>query len=51
MSFLVCNHLAGDEVADWFTLIVFLISCGCKCYVSLPQVALGRSAVCDCGIS
>ena len=33
-----------------FTLIVFLMSCGCKCYVTLPHGVVGGSAVCDCGI-
>ena len=28
VSFLVCNHLAGDEIADCLTLIVFLMACG-----------------------
>ena len=37
--------------AGCFTLIVFLMSCGCKCSVALPLGAVGWSAVCDCGIS
>ena len=34
-----------------FTLIVFLMSCDCKCSVALPHGAVGWSAVCDCGTS
>ena len=50
MSFLVL-HLAEKERADCFALIVFLLSCCCKCSVALPHGAVGRSAVCDCGFS
>ena len=32
-------------------LIVFLMSSGCKCSVSLSGGAMGWSAVYDCGIS
>ena len=49
--FLVCNHLAGEGRAGCFTLIVFLLPCGCWCSVSLPHIAEGRFAVCDCGIT
>ena len=31
-------------------LIVFLLSCDCKCSVSLPHGLVGWSAVCNCGI-
>ena len=48
---LFCNHLDGDETADFFTLIVFLVPCYCYCRVALPHDAVGWSAVCDCGIS
>ena len=34
-----------------FTLIVFLLPCGCQYLVVLPHGVVGRSAVCDCGIS
>ena len=34
-----------------FTIIVFLMSCSCKCSVSLPCGAVGRPTVCDCVIS
>ena len=40
-----------SERAAHFTVIVFLLSCGCYCSVFLPQGFLGWSAVCDCGIS
>ena len=33
-----------------FTFIVFLVSYGCYCTVTLPHGAVGWSAVCDCGI-
>ena len=32
-------------------LLVFWMSCYCKCPVALPQGAVGWSAVCDCGNS
>ena len=32
-------------------VIIFLLSCNYKCSVPLPRGAVGRSAVCDCGIS
>ena len=35
----------------YFALVVLLMSCFCKCTVALPRVAVGWSAVCDCGIS
>ena len=44
-------HLGGGERAGCFTLIVFLMSCDCQCSMTLPLCAVGRSAVCDCGIS
>ena len=34
-----------------FAFIVFWMSCYCKCPVALPLGAMGRSAVCECGIS
>ena len=36
--------------AGYFTLIVSLISCYCKCYMTLPHGVVGWSAVRDCGI-
>ena len=33
------------------TLITFMMFCDCRCRVALYQGAVGRSAVCDCGIS
>ena len=29
VSFQICNHLAGEERAGYFTLIVSLMSCDC----------------------
>ena len=51
MPFLVLqSSLRGRE--GWLlTLIVFWMSCFCKCPVALPQGAVGWSAFCDCGIS
>ena len=49
--FLFCNHLAGEERAGCFTLVVFLKYCDCYCCVALPHGAVCWSAVCDCGIS
>ena len=37
--------------AGCFALIVFQMSCYCKCSVALPHCAMGWSAVCNCGIS
>ena len=46
-----CRHLDEEERAGCFAFIVFWISCYCKCPIALPHGAMGRSAVCDCGIS
>ena len=51
VSFLVCNHLDGKESTSCFTLIVFLVSCDCKCSVALPHGAGDSFAVCDWCIS
>ena len=32
------------------TFIVFLVSCWCLCFVSLPRCAVSRSMICDCCI-
>ena len=45
-----CNYLDMEERACCLTLIVFLMSCVCQCYMTLPWGALGLSAVFDCGI-
>ena len=50
-NFGYCNHLHGKERACCFILIVLLVSCDCKCSVSLPDFAVYWSAACDCGIS
>ena len=42
------NHLDKEERADCFTLIAFLVSCDCWCFMALPHSAVGWSAVCDC---
>ena len=39
LPFLFCNHLA--EEAKCFTLIVFLLLCGCHFSESLPRCAIG----------
>ena len=46
-----CNHLDEEERAGYIAFIVFWMSCYCKCSVAQPHGAVGRSAVCDCGIS
>ena len=43
MSFLVCNHLAEEERAGYFTLIAFQMSCDCQCSVTLSHGAVGWS--------
>ena len=45
--FYFCNHLRGLVAA----LIVFLMSCDCKCSVALPHSTVGWSTVCICGFS
>ena len=45
-----CNHLAEEERAGCFTLIVILVSCGYQCSESLPRGDMRMSAVFDCGI-
>ena len=38
-------------LAGCFAFIVLRMSCYCKCSVALPNGAVCRSALCDCGIS
>ena len=45
------NHLAEEERAGCFILIVFLLSCGCLRSVSLPRGAVGKSVIYDWGLS
>ena len=40
LSFLFCNYLAEEERAGCFTLIAFLLPCGCYCSLSLPHSAV-----------
>ena len=51
MSFLACSHLDGEKRAASFTLVVFLITHYCYCFIAFPHGAMGWSAVHDCGIS
>ena len=44
--FLFCDHLDGEERADCFAKIVFLVSRDCS--VAIPLSAIGLSAVYDC---
>ena len=44
------NHLDEEEGAGCFTLIVYPMSCNCKCSTALPRGAVGWSALCDNGI-
>ena len=49
---IVLNEFSSSaERAGCFTLIVFLLSCGCQCFVSLPRCAIGWCVVCICCIS
>ena len=50
-SFQCCNHIDGEERAYFFTLIISLKSCDCKCSVALPHGPVSWYAVFDCGIS
>ena len=50
-SSLILHSLAEEERAGCFSLIVFLLVCGCLCSVSLQHGAIGLSFGCDCGIS
>ena len=49
--FYFCNYLEEEERAGCFAFIVLRMSCYCECSVTLPQGAMGCSAVCDVGIS
>ena len=49
--FCFCNHINEEERAGCFTLIIFLVSCDCYCFVALSHGAMGWSVVCDCSIS
>ena len=49
--FLIYSHLAEEEGADCFSVIVFLMSNGCKCCVSLLCSAVGWSTQYDCVVS
>ena len=40
-----CSHLAEEKGDDYFTLIVFLLSCCCLSSVSLPRGAVNWSAI------
>ena len=44
-SFYFCLHLDEEENDSCFALIVFLMSCDCKCSVALPPDAVGLSVV------
>ena len=49
--FLFCNRLEEEERFGCFAFIVLRMSCYCICSVTLPNGAVGSSAVSDCGIS
>ena len=38
------------ELTVCFILIVFLLSCGCLCFMFLPHHVVGWSLLCNCGI-
>ena len=50
MSFLVLQYLDEEQRAGCFVVSVFWMPCYCKCPVALPNGAVGRSAVCNCGM-
>ena len=50
VSILALQSFRREERAGCFILIVYLLSCDCKCSVSLSHGVVGWSAVCDCGI-
>ena len=41
--FLFCNHVTEKERAGFFTFIVFLLSCSCKCHAGIQKVLLESS--------
>ena len=47
-SFAIILMGKREQVAFPFA---FLMSCDSLCSVALPQVTVGQSAVCDCGLS
>ena len=47
--FKFCYHIDEEERAGCFIEIVFLMSCDCKCFVTLHHSAVVWSSVCDCG--
>ena len=54
MSILVLqlsDYLEEEEKAGCFAIIILQMYCNYKCSVALPHGAVGRSAVCYCGIS
>ena len=51
IQYLVLLSLDEEERAVCFILIVFLVPCDCKCFVTLPRDTVGWPAVCNCGIS
>ena len=54
---LLCVHSSFAIIVkrkrELVTLLLFVLrmSCYCKCSVTLPHGAVGRSALCDCGIT
>ena len=51
VSSLPCNHLEEVVKAVCFAINVLQMYCYYKCFVALLHGAIGKSAVCDCGIS
>ena len=45
VAFLFSNHIAEEERAGWFTIIVLLMSCGYLFSVSLPRCVVGCSVI------
>ena len=51
VAFLVLLSCDEEEKAEYFVLIVSLMSCDCKCSVVLTHAVVGWSAACDFDIS
>ena len=45
VTFSCASHAIWDQVSPSGPLVVFLLSCGCKCYMSLPRGAVAWSVI------
>ena len=51
IQYFVSSPVLQSARAGCFTLIVFMVSCECKCSVTFLHGAVSWTAVCDCSIS